>query len=243
MKQTIDGIVISETSYGETSKIINILTEDGIIGCMAKGARKVKSNLRVGTSKMTLSSFVINKKSDKLSLLVSSDIKLDFRNIKKDIKKISYATFLIELSSQVMKHNINKNVYKLLIDSLIKINEGFDPLVITNILELKYLEYLGTMPVLDECSICGSKISIATLSSSSGGYVCNNCLTNEKIVSEKTIKLIRMFYYVDISKISNLEISNSVKKEINDFLDDYYDRYTGLYLKSKTMLKNINKVG
>lgn len=243
MKETIEGLVISETSYGETSKIINILTENGIIGCMAKGARKLKSNLRVGTSKITLSSFVINKKNDKLSLLISSDIQNDFRNIKKDIVKISYASFIIELASNVMRHNLNSNVYKLLIESLEKINDSYDPLVITNILELKYLEYLGVMPVLDKCSICGSNKGIATLSSYSGGYVCNNCLTNEKIVSEKTIKIIRMFFYVDISKISNIDISNLVKKEINDFLDDYYDRYTGLYLKSKNLLKNINKVG
>lgn len=243
MKETIEGLVISETSYGETSKIINILTENGIIGCMAKGARKLKSNLRVGTSKITLSSFVINKKNDKLSLLISSDIQNDFRNIKKDIVKISYASFIIELASNVMRHNLNSNVYKLLVESLEKINDSYDPLVITNILELKYLEYLGVMPVLDSCSICGSNKGIATLSSYSGGYVCNNCLTNEKIVSEKTIKIIRMFFYVDISKISNIDISNLVKKEINDFLDDYYDRYTGLYLKSKSLLKNINKVG
>lgn len=243
MKEKIEGLVISETSYGETSKIINILTENGIIGCMAKGARKLKSNLRVGTFKITLSSFVINKKNDKLSLLISSDIQNDFRNIKKDIVKISYASFIIELASNVMRHNLNSNVYKLLIESLEKINDSYDPLVITNILELKYLEYLGVMPVLDKCSICGSNKGIATLSSYSGGYVCNNCLTNEKIVSEKTIKIIRMFFYVDISKISNIDISNLVKKEINDFLDDYYDRYTGLYLKSKNLLKNINKVG
>lgn len=243
MKEKIEGLVISETSYGETSKIINILTENGIIGCMAKGARNLKSNLRVGTSKITLSSFVINKKNDKLSLLISSDIQNDFRNIKKDIVKISYASFIIELASNVMRHNLNSNVYKLLIESLEKINDSYDPLVITNILELKYLEYLGVMPVLDKCSICGSNKGIATLSSYSGGYVCNNCLTNEKIVSEKTIKIIRMFFYVDISKISNIDISNLVKKEINDFLDDYYDRYTGLYLKSKNLLKNINKVG
>ena len=243
MKEKIEGLVISETSYGETSKIINILTENGIIGCMAKGARKLKSNLRVGTSKITLSSFVINKKNDKLSLLISSDIQNDFRNIKKDIVKISYASFIIELASNVMRHNLNSNVYKILIESLEKINDSYDPLVITNILELKYLEYLGVMPVLDKCSICGSNKGIATLSSYSGGYVCNNCLTNEKIVSEKTIKIIRMFFYVDISKISNIDISNLVKKEINDFLDDYYDRYTGLYLKSKNLLKNINKVG
>ena len=95
-----------------------------------------------------------------------------------------------------------------------------------NILELKYLEYLGVMPIIDSCAICGDKKEIRTLSSYKGGYVCKNCYTNETIVSDKTIKLIRMFYYVDISKITKLEIGNQAKTEINIFLKDYYDRYT-----------------
>jgi DNA repair protein RecO (recombination protein O) len=51
-----------------------------------------------------------------------------------------------------------------------------------------------------------------------------------------------MFYYVDISKISSLEISNDSKKEIHLFLEQYYDRYTGLYLKSKSLLNQLNKL-
>ena len=115
-------------------------------------------------------------------------------------------------------------------------------MVITNILELKYLDYLGVMPIIYECSLCGSRTSIATISGSNGGYICNNCLTNETVVDEKTIKLIRMFCYVDISKISKLEISDKVKLEINTFLEDYYDKYTGLYLKTKDFLKNLNRI-
>ena len=52
MKDVIEGIVVSEVSYSETSKIINILTPTGIIGCMAKGAKGLKSNLRIGTTKI-----------------------------------------------------------------------------------------------------------------------------------------------------------------------------------------------
>ena len=48
-----------------------------------------------------------------------------------------------------------------------------------------------------------------------------------------------MFCYVDISKISKLEISEKTTKEINNFLDDYYDKYTGLYLRTKTFLKDL----
>ena len=51
-----------------------------------------------------------------------------------------------------------------------------------------------------------------------------------------------MYYYVDIVGITKLDVSKEVTQEINRFLDDYYDRYTGLYLKSKDFIKIINKV-
>ena len=241
MIKEIEGIVISEQDYKESSKIIKIMTEEGIISLIAKGSRKLKSDLRNATGKLSYGIFNMYYKQDNLSTLKEVDIINYFKNIKKDIIKISYASYLIELATQVMKQNNNSDIYVLLINALTKIDENFDPMVITNILELKYLDYLGVMPIIDECSLCGTKTSIATISGRSGGYVCNSCLTNELIVDEKTIKLIRMFCYVDISKISKLEISDKVKREINNFLDDYYDKYTGLYLKTKTFLKDLNK--
>ena len=51
-----------------------------------------------------------------------------------------------------------------------------------------------------------------------------------------------MFYYVDLSKISKLDLSKDVTREINQFLDEYYDTYTGLYLKSKKFIKNLQKL-
>lgn len=240
----VEGIIVSELSYGETSKIINVLTREyGVIGMIAKGSRTMKSPLRSLTTKLTYGKFYIKYNENKLSILNNVDIINNLKNIKTDIEKISYVSYLIELATQVDKHsNSFDEIYDLLINSILKIEDNFDPLVITNILELKYLEYLGVMPVLDCCCVCSSTKSIATLSSSLGGYVCNNCLNNEKIVSSKTIKLIRMFYYVDISKIEKLDISESVKIEINNFLDDYYDRYTGLYLKTKSFISNLKKI-
>ena len=242
MIKEIEGIVISETNYKESSKILKILTKEGVISIIAKGSRKLKSDLRISTSKLTYGIFNMYYKEDNLSTLTSVDIIDNFKNIKKDINKISYASYLLDLANQVVKQNNNPDIFTLLIDSLKKIDENFNPMIITNILELKYLDYLGVMPIIDECAICGTKTSIATISGRSGGYICNNCLTNEKLVDEKTIKLIRMFYYVDISKISKLEINEKVKLEINNFLNEYYDKYTGLYLKTKEFLKNLNKL-
>ena len=242
MLKQIEGIVISQRDYGETSKIVNVLTEEGIIGLMAKGAKTMKSELRSITGKLDYCKYNIYYKEGKLSPLTSGDVINYFKEIRKDINKISYASFLLELAEQVMKQNLDKEVYNLLINGLIKINEGYDPLVITNIIELKYLDFLGVMPNIDGCNICGRSTNIKTISCDVGGYICTSCYKNETLKDEKTIKLIRMFYYVDISKISKLDISLNIKKEINSFLDDYYDKYTGLYLKNKSFLKNLNKL-
>lgn len=242
MIEEVEGIIINERPYGETSKVINVLTKQyGIIGMMVKGCRTMKSPLRSVTGKLTYGKFYIYYKKDKLSLLSEVNIINNFNNIKKDIDKISYAAFLLELSEQVYRQQPNDNIYKLLIDGLIKINDGYDSLVITNIIELKFLDFLGVLPVLDGCSVCGTQNNIVTLSSDLGGYLCGVCRTNEPIISSKSIKLIRMYYYVDISKIEKLEVSMESKKEINAFLDNYYDRYTGLYLKSKIFVKELAK--
>ena len=123
-----------------------------------------------------------------------------------------------------------------------KIDEGFDYKVITNIFELKMLDFLGIRPVVDECVNCGSKVDIVTVSSYRGGYLCKNCAQGEKIVNIKTIKLLRMFYYVDISKIEKLDVSQNIKKELSQFIYDYYDRYSGIYLKSRDFLQNLERI-
>ena len=50
-----------------------------------------------------------------------------------------------------------------------------------------------------------------------------------------------MYYLIDINSISNISISKEITDEINYFLDKYYERYTGLYLKSKDFLKKMIK--
>jgi len=239
----IDGIVLSDTNYSESSKILNVLTEEyGLIGIISKGCRNLKSKLRGVSQKLIYGTFHIYYKENGLSTLISVDVKNSFTNILKDLTKISYSTYLLDLTKQVLRDVEVEDIFSLLINTLEKINDNYDPLVLTNILELKYLDFLGVKPSLDACNICGNTEDIVSLSASSAGFVCSNCITNEKISNPKTIQMIRMYYYVDISKISKLDVSNEIKEEINEFLDDYYERYTGLYLKSKDFIKKLNNI-
>lgn len=238
MLREIEGIIIKEIPYGETSKIIHVYTNEGIVGIMCKGAKTMKSPFRATTLKFTYGIFNIYYKEDRLSTLVSVDVIDGLNLIKNDIVLLSYINYLTELTNQVVKQ-ASDNVYNDFITTILKINEGLDPLIMCNILEIKYLDFLGVGLNLDACVSCGSKANIVTIDGDRGGYICSNCYQNEMLVEKKTIELLRMYYYVEIKSISKLKISEKVKQEINTFLNTYYDRYTGLYLKSKNFLKKL----
>jgi len=239
--KTISGIIISETNYGETSKIINIMTPDGIIGCLAKGAKTLKSPLRSFTTRFTYANFQIYYHEDKLSILKDVDPINNLINIKKDLLLISYLSYLTDLAKQIMKQNQDAEIYHLYIQSILKIEAGLNPLIICNIFELKALDYLGVGISFNACAKCGTSKEIITIDADSGGYLCQSCHTNEPIYDEKTIKMLRMYYLVDIASISDLKISDTCIHNINRFINTYYDRYTGLYLKSKQFLETMQQ--
>lgn len=238
---SVEGIVISSTPFKENSKIINIFTKDmGIIGCVSKGCKSLKSKLRLPSEKFAYGTFHMYYKENGLSTLIDGDIKDYFINIKSDIIKISYLTYICELSTNVFKESNSSEIYPLMESAILKIEEGHNPKIITNILELQYLEYLGINLNLDSCVTCGST-KVVTISLSKGGYVCANHRTNEPIISEKVMKMLRLYYYVDISKISDIDIDIEVSETINNIIAEFYEEYSGVYVKSKKVLKDLEK--
>ncbi len=234
----VEGFIINTTNYGETSLVINLFTKEyGIIGLMAKGAKSIKNKLHALTRKYTYGFFYIYYKENKLSILSDVDIIDSFKSIHQDIIKISYLTYLCDLTNQVYKESSEKTIYDLFINTVYKLNEGLNPVVLANILETKYLNYLGVGLNLDCCLKCGSTKNIVTIID--GGLLCKNCYQNEPIKDLKIIKLLRLYELIDIKSITNINVLDQLINQTNEFLDDYYDRYTGLYLKSKKFLANL----
>ena len=111
MLTKLEGIIIKETPYGETSKILQVLTKDkGIIGIIAKGAKSMKSPLRTCTMRYTYGIFHVYYKENKLSTLVAVDIINNLSNLKNDITLISYMAYITELTAQVIKQGNDKNI-------------------------------------------------------------------------------------------------------------------------------------
>lgn len=238
---SVEGFVLSSINYKESSKILNIFTKEyGIIGVISKGCKSPKSKLKNVSENYTYANFHMYFNEGKLSTLIGADPINHLINIRKDITKVSFLIYLSELTKEVYKESSREEVYDLFISGLLKIEDGFSPMVITNILELKYLYFIGVGINLDECVVCRKK-SILTFSFYKGGYVCANCRTNEKVFDDKVLKMLKLYYYVDINKITELKISDKVSHEVDLILTEYYSHFTGLYLKSKKFLEHIKK--
>ncbi len=237
MHEVVTGIIISETPYGETSKIINVFTKEyGLIGIMARGAKSMKSPFRSSSMLFNYGVFNIKYNENKLSTLVSIDVSNYFKNIRSDLTLMGYIVYITDLTKQILKSSSSNEIYDIYLNILLKLEEGLDPLILSNILEVKLLDYLGVGINLNECAICGSKTDIITIDTSYGGLICKKCFTNNKILDMKILKLLRMYYLVDIKSITNIKIDDKYKKSIDMLLKNYYENYTGVYLKNKTLI-------
>lgn len=238
MQVKTKGIIISETNYSETSKILNILTEEyGLIGVISKGCRNIKSKLRGVSNKMNYCEFIINYKEKGLSTLIEGSNLNSFKNIYNDMRKASFSFYLMDLFNQVIKENNHHNLFNLLENALIKINDGLNEKLICLIIEIKLLDYLGVSINLNNCVICGKDDNIFTISISDGGLICKDCYHDGYIFNDKTLKLFLLLAKIDLSKIKKLELTNEyVFQEIDQFLDEYYNYYTGIYLGKKDKL-------
>ena len=60
-------------------------------------------------------------------------------------------------------------------------------------------------------------------------------------MEEKVLKLLRLYNYVDISKITNLDIDKEISTKINRIITEYYDLYSGVSSKSKSFLNKLEE--
>ena len=238
MQLKTKGIVLSETPYSETSKILNILTSDyGLIGVISKGSRNVKNKLRGVSNKMNYGEYTINYKENGLSTLIEGTLIDSFKNIYTDMKKAMYTFYLMDLVYQVLKENNHKEIFNLLVPALVKINNDLSPELISNIVEIKLLDYLGVSLNLSECVLCGESDNLLTIDLTSGGVICKNCYQEGYIINPKALHLMQLLQKVDIKKLETLEITDDeIFREIDKFIYEYYTNYTGIYLKKKDNL-------
>jgi DNA repair protein RecO (recombination protein O) len=244
--QKCEGIVIRRTDYGENNKIITLYTREfGKIGVMARGANKPNSRLSAVTQLFYYGYFIFTQ-SNGLGGLQQGETIDSMRTIREDLFATAYASYAVELlDKSVDDKKANPYLFELLYQTLHYINEGYDPEILKFIFEMKMLQVNGLNPTLDRCAVCGETEGQFNFSLREGGFICHRCLDKDPYhypLSPISVKLLRLFYYMDLSRLGTISVKPETKKELEKIIDAYYEEYSGLHLKSKKFLKQIDSM-
>lgn len=246
MLQKCEGIVLRTTDYGETNKIVTLYTREwGKIGVMARGAKKPKSRLSAITQPFTYGFFLLQNGRG-LGNMQQGEIITPLRAIKEDIFLTAYASYVVELTDKSTdEKKTNPFIFELLYQTLTYLNEGYDPEILKNIYEMKMLPVLGLYPILNQCAVCGDKEGQFSFSIREGGIICHRCLTKDPYhlkISSATIKLLRIFYFFDLNRLGNISVKSETKAELKKVIDTYYNEYSGLFLKTKKFIEQLDQL-
>lgn len=246
MLQKCEGIVIRTTDYGESNKIITLYTREwGKIGAMARGAKKPNSRLSSITQLFTHGYFLIQRGTG-LGSVQQGEMITSMRSIGEDIFLTAYASYIVELTDKCTEDNKpNPFHFELLYQTLHYLNEGYDPVVLMNIYEMKMLNVMGLYPVLNKCSVCGSSDGHFSFSIREGGLLCHRCLGKDPYhfkIKPVTVKLLRLFYYFDLSRLGKISVKDETKAELRKVITAYYEEYSGLHLKTKKFLDSMDRL-
>lgn len=237
----IEGIVINSFKYKENSEIITVLGENEVYSIICKGSLKLKSKLRILTDKLTYAKFNIYYKQSKLSTLIDGEIINNFKNIHLDLKRMSYSLFLLDIFNQITKEDFSNKFYDLLKTALLKINDNINPLVISDMVLVKLLPFIGLSLNLEKkCIFCNSP-EIYALSIEESAYVCHKCYLSTHIKMEKeALDTIYVYQNIPLHKVTKTSVSDNTIKTIDKFIKLYYETYSGLYLKNMDYLSNLS---
>lgn len=229
-----EGIILNSIIYQENSKILYILSSDGIDSVLVRGAKKYKSGHINSTQVLTKVEYITTEK--KLPVAVDLTVLDNYLIIKNDLKKMTLAEFILEMLYRSTLDNIDFGLLYKMIDYLLnEIINRTDLKLLLLQFQIKMLYFLGIMPNYRECIHCGTTNNLSGISIKHGSVECliHESKDNIGVVKSKII----YHLYKDIFKITDLD--NIVVDEILHDIDDFYQYHYFITFKSKVMINKI----
>lgn len=211
-----DAVVLKNIRYSDSDSILILFTKKlGKVSAIAKGSRRSNSKLLACSQPFTYGSYMLYKSSSMFNIS-QCDVKDTFFDISKDLKTLSYASYVLNLTKNVVVENqTNNRLFALLLKTLYcYAYKEYDFEYVTRLFELKYLDYIGYRPEVTKCVSCGSKEGIGNLiQPENGSCICSDCASEGQPhmrIDPTTLELMRY--------ITGSDFNICVKAKVSPFI-------------------------
>lgn len=241
------GIMIRQTNYSESSRIITILTEDGAqVPLMARGFNKTKSPFIVLRQGLKEVLFTYNRFKG-MGMLNEVDVIQPFKRVNGDFVIYTYASYIMELITRALEEEMQQaSFYRLMIKSLSLLEAESEPAGVVSFAAIKMLPYYGGQINVDECAVCGGtdRSLFSHYSFNYHSVLCARCIDEETShravpINNRVLYLAGYMKHTPVDQVDSIRISKDNAALLLSFVEMIYDEYTGVYFKSRRLIQTL----
>lgn len=244
-----EAVILQATDYAEFDKIVSCYTKHyGRIRGVAKGAKRSQRRFGGALEPFTHNEVTFFEKEGRgLVRLEHCRIINTFPELTKEIKKIAYGNYLLELVNTLTpERESHVEVFNLLLYFLNMLSEQTVREDLLRIFEIRLATLLGYQPQVMRCIICGSDYlptEIYRFSIKKGGILCAACHQHNDAfpeISHGTIKIFQQVQQVNLEKVHRIHFSAALHAEGKLILSRFLEYHMGRKPKSLEFIEHIS---
>jgi len=219
------GLVLRETAYKDSSKILTVLTgAEGKLTVSARGALRKNSKLTAVTQLLAFSEMTLYCSRDRWTLTEGRSVE-QFIGLRDDIVLLALGAYFAELIEAVADEDSpNPELLPLCLNALFALSEKIKtPEQVKPTFELRLMAASGFAPLVDHCSVCGRQDSEHTFLDITGGTICcDDCKTGEGIgLGKGALSAVRYIINCDPKKLFSFTLSDAALHELTVAAESY----------------------
>lgn len=240
------GLVLYNRNFREDDKLVKIFTEQaGKRMFFVKHASK--SKIIAGLQPLTLADYSLKLNEEGLSYIDDVHQIKTFKKIHEDIFSLAYASYIVSLADACMQDGIaDAALFAFLEKTLELMEEGLDAEVLTNIFEIQLLGRFGVSLNFHECVFCHRVGLPFDYSYKYSGVLCPQHVQEDRSrphLDPNVLYLLDQFQSISFSDLETVSIKPEMKQKLRVFIDQLYEEYVGIHLKSKKFIDDLGKWG
>lgn len=222
-----EAVVLRHSDWGEADRILTLYTRQmGKVRGIAKGARKMRSRKAGHVEPFTHVNLQLARGRE-MFIVTQAEAIDPYLRLRDDLVRVGYASYIIELLDRfTYDEDENPSLFRLLTDTLSRLNAEPDPTLAIRYYEIRLLDLLGYRPQLFKCANCESEIRAEDqyFSASQGGALCPKCgssAADARPVSMQALKYLRHFQRSSYTQATRARLSPSLNREIEQLMQYY----------------------
>jgi DNA repair protein RecO (recombination protein O) len=222
-----EAIVLRHSDWGEADRLLVLYTpEMGKVRAIAKGVRKMRSR-KAGHLEPFSRGILLLARGRDMMIVTQAETIDPHLALREDLLRLGYAAYVVELLDRfTYEQDENRALYRLLAETLSRINTEADPALPVRYYEIRLLDLLGYRPQLFTCASCEAEIQAEDqfFSASQGGVLCPDCgrtALDARPVSVQALKYLRHFQRSSYREAARARLSPELNNQLESLMEYY----------------------